>query len=70
MITCARAIELKTVILLETGGTWEQWGVFVIMAAFVTLICVVAIVMLGRWGSRHRLRNEICGGIGLVHEGS
>lgn len=38
--------------LTETGGTWEQWGVFLITAVFVTLVCVVAIVVLGRWGGK------------------
>ncbi len=38
--------------LTTTGGTWAQWGYFVITAIIVTLICVVAIVMLGRWGGK------------------
>ena len=38
--------------LTTTGGTWTQWGYFVITAIVVTLICVVAIVMLGRWGGK------------------
>ncbi len=38
--------------LTTTGGTWTQWGYFVITAIIVTLICVVAIVMLGRWGGK------------------
>lgn len=38
--------------LTTTGGTWTQWSYFVITAIVVTLICVVAIVMLGRWGGK------------------
>lgn len=34
------------------GGTWSQWSIFVIIALIVTLICVVAIVMLSRWGGK------------------
>ncbi len=38
--------------LTSIGGTWTQWSYFVITAVVVTLICVVAIVMLGRWGGK------------------
>jgi hypothetical protein len=38
--------------LTTTGGTWSQWGIFVVTAVFVTLICVVAIVILSRWGGK------------------
>lgn len=38
--------------LTTTGGTWMQWGTFVITAVIVTLICVVAIVFIGRWGGK------------------
>ena len=38
--------------LTTTGGTWFEWGTFVITAAIVTLICVVAIVFIGRWGGK------------------
>ncbi len=38
--------------LTATGGTWTQWSYFVITAIIVTLICVVAIIMLGRWGGK------------------
>jgi hypothetical protein len=38
--------------LTATGGTWTQWSYFVITAVIVTLICVVAIVMLGKWGGK------------------
>ncbi len=38
--------------LTATGGTWTQWSYFVITAIVVTLICVVAIVMIGRWGGK------------------
>ena len=38
--------------LTTTGGTWFQWGMFVVTAVIVTLICVVAIVFIGRWGGK------------------
>lgn len=38
--------------LTAVGGTWTQWGYFVITAVVVTLICVIAIVMIGRWGGK------------------
>ena len=38
--------------LMTTGGTWSQWGFFVVTALIVTIICVVAIVMLSRWGGK------------------
>ena len=38
--------------LTTTGGTWMQWSYFVITAVVVTIICVVAIIMLGRWGGK------------------
>ncbi len=38
--------------LTTTGGTWSQWSIFVVTALIVTIICVVAIVMLGRWGGK------------------
>ncbi len=38
--------------LTATGGTWMQWSYFVITAVVVTLICVVAIIMIGRWGGK------------------
>ena len=38
--------------LTTTGGTWVQWRYFVITAVIVTLICVFAIIMLGRWGGK------------------
>jgi hypothetical protein len=38
--------------LTTTGGTWMQWSTFVITAVIVTLICVVAIVFIGRWGGK------------------
>ena len=36
--------------LTTTGGTWNQWGLFVFTAIVVTLLCVIAIIMLSRWG--------------------
>ena len=38
--------------LTTTGGTWFQWSLFIVTAAIVTLICVVAIVFIGRWGGK------------------
>jgi hypothetical protein len=38
--------------LTTTGGTWSQWGLFVVTAVIVTIICVVAILLLGRWGGK------------------
>ena len=38
--------------LTSTGGTWSQWGIFVVTALIVTLICVVSIIMLSRWGGK------------------
>lgn len=38
--------------LTTAGGTWSQWGIFVGTALVVTIICVVAIVMLSRWGGK------------------
>ncbi len=38
--------------LTTTGGTWSQWGLFVVTAVVVTIICVIAIVMLSRWGGK------------------
>jgi len=40
--------------LTEIGGTWFDWGMFVITAVIVTLICVVAIVLIGRWGGKEK----------------
>ncbi len=38
--------------LTAAGVTWAQWSYFLITAVVVTLICVVAIIMLGRWGGK------------------
>ncbi|NJD78358.1 MAG: hypothetical protein FIB08_14905 [Candidatus Methanoperedens sp.] len=38
--------------LTTTGGTWVQWGIFVVTAVVVTIICVIAIIMLSRWGGK------------------
>ena len=38
--------------LTTVGGTWFEWGMFVITAVITTLICVVAIVFIGRWGGK------------------
>ncbi len=38
--------------LTTTGGTWSQWGLFVVAAVVVTIICVIAIIMLSRWGGK------------------
>ncbi len=36
--------------LTSTGGTWSQWAIFVVTALVVTTICVIAIVILSKWG--------------------
>lgn len=36
--------------LTSAGGTWSQWSIFVITAIIVTLMCVIAIMVLSRWG--------------------
>lgn len=33
-------------------GNWLGLGLFVITAAIVTLVCVLAIVFIGKWGNR------------------
>jgi hypothetical protein len=38
--------------LTATGATWSQWSYFVITAVVVTLLCVIAIIILGRWGGK------------------
>jgi hypothetical protein len=38
--------------LTTTGGTWGQWGFFVGTAVVVTIICVIAIIMVSRWGGK------------------
>jgi len=38
--------------LTTTGGTWFDWFAFVAVAIIVTLICVVAIVYISRWGGK------------------
>jgi len=38
--------------LTTTGGTWFQWMYFVIVAIMVTVVCVIAIVFIGRWGGK------------------
>jgi uncharacterized membrane protein len=37
--------------LTATGTTWFQWGIFVVTAVVVTVICVILILLVGRWGS-------------------
>ena len=46
------AFNTAGISLTGPGGTWTQWSYFVITAVVVTLICVVAIVMIGRWGGK------------------
>lgn len=46
------AFSTKGISLTAVGGTWTQWSYFVITAVVVTLICVVGIVMLGKWGGK------------------
>jgi hypothetical protein len=38
--------------LTAAGATWFQWGIFVATAAVVTVICVIAILLVGRWGNK------------------
>ena len=38
--------------LTAAGTTWGQWSVFVVTAAIVTLICVIAILLVSRWGGK------------------
>jgi hypothetical protein len=40
--------------LTTTGGTWLQWTQFVIVSIIVTILCVLAIVLIGRWGGKRR----------------
>ena len=40
--------------LTATGATWGQWTMFVVTAVIVTMLCVVAIVLIGRWGSKSK----------------
>lgn len=40
--------------LTVVGGTWLEWGIFAITAVIVTLICVIAIVFIGRWGGKEK----------------
>ena len=37
--------------LTAAGVTWIQWGIFIATAAVVTVICVILILLVGRWGS-------------------
>jgi hypothetical protein len=37
--------------LTAAGATWFQWTIFVVTASVVTVICVIAILLVGRWGS-------------------
>jgi hypothetical protein len=46
------AFATNGISLTTVGGTWAQWSYFVITAVIVTLICVVAIIMLGKWGGK------------------
>jgi hypothetical protein len=40
---------------LTTAGTnWGQWSMFVVTAVIVTMLCVVAIVLIGRWGGKSK----------------
>ena len=40
--------------LTAAGATWSQWTIFVVTASVVTVICVIAILLVGRWGSRSK----------------
>jgi len=38
--------------LTAAGTSWVQWTVFVITAMVVTVMCVIAIVLIGRWSGK------------------
>lgn len=38
--------------LTATGSNWTQWSIFVATAIVVTVMCVIAIVFIGRWGGK------------------
>lgn len=38
--------------LTAAGTTWGQWTLFVVTATIVTLVCVIAILMISRWGGK------------------
>lgn len=40
--------------LTAVGGSWTGWAVFVVTAIVVTVMCVLAIVLIGRWGSKSK----------------
>jgi hypothetical protein len=48
------AFATAGVALTNTGGTWRQWGIFVVTAIIVTLLCVIAIVVLSRWEGKEQ----------------
>jgi hypothetical protein len=38
--------------LTAAGASWGQWSVFVVTSVIVTVMCVVAIVLIGKWGGK------------------
>jgi hypothetical protein len=38
--------------LAAPGASWGQWTMFVVTAVMVTLMCVIAIVLIGKWGGK------------------
>jgi len=38
--------------LTAAGASWGQWTMFVVTAVIVTVLCVVAILLIGRWGGK------------------
>ena len=48
------AFATSGISLTNTGGTWIGWGLFVVTAIIVTLLCVIAIVILSRWGGKEQ----------------
>jgi len=40
--------------LTATGASWGQWSMFVVTAVVVTMLCVVAIVLIGRWSGKSK----------------
>lgn len=38
--------------MMVTGSNWMQWSIFVVTAIVVTVMCVILIVLIGRWGGK------------------
>jgi hypothetical protein len=46
------AFSTAGISLTTTSGTWFEWFYFVIVAVIVTIMCVLAIVFIGKWGGK------------------